>query len=173
MKHQFRALDEDDAEFLDSLLESTRAKEAAIKKETAEQLAEFHRQREQAERAMLESASKETAPTGAPEKEQWVTSGRKRKRAKKELLPQTKVQKSSTVASPPAQEASAAERSASEHPKQASTSKPQKTQQRSPGKIPSTAGSEDQGEQTCEAEPTSKAASTGSKGLVAYSSDDE
>lgn len=172
MKHQFRALDEDDAEFLDSLLESTRAKEAAIKKETAEQLAEFHRQREQAERAMLESASREGTSTGTTEEEQWVTSGRKRKRAKKELFAQAKVQKSSTVASPPAQKASAAEGNTSEPGTQ--TNQPtQRSQQESPGKNPDAAGSIDQGKKTDEPESASKATSTDSKGLVAYSSDDE
>lgn len=90
LKNQFRALDEDEVEFLDSLLESTRAKEAALKKETAEQLEAFHRQRQEADKALLESASGEN-PTGAStvEEEQWTISARKRRRDKKKesLLP--------------------------------------------------------------------------------------
>lgn len=55
LKNQFRALDEDEVEFLDSIMESTRAQEAAVKKETAEQLELFRRQREEAEKALLET----------------------------------------------------------------------------------------------------------------------
>jgi hypothetical protein len=98
LKNQFRSLDDDEVEFLDSVLESTRAKEAAIKKETAEQLAAFHRQREEAERALLESsASGETANPASIEEEQWIISGRKRKRSKKDLLFPGKVRRSSTT----------------------------------------------------------------------------
>ncbi|RMD41132.1 hypothetical protein DV735_g3991, partial [Chaetothyriales sp. CBS 134920] len=44
LKNQFQALNEDDVDFLDSVLASTRAKEAAVKQDTAEQLAAFRRQ---------------------------------------------------------------------------------------------------------------------------------
>ncbi|KAL1966553.1 hypothetical protein VTN77DRAFT_4475 [Rasamsonia byssochlamydoides] len=98
LKNQFRALDEDEVEFLDSLLESTRAKEAAIKRETAEQLAAFQRQREEADRALLESAtSGENHNPAGGEEEQWTISGRKRKRSKKDLLFPTKVRRVSTA----------------------------------------------------------------------------
>jgi hypothetical protein len=104
LKNQFRALDEDEVEFLDSVLESTRTKEAAVKKETAEQLAEFHRQREEAERALLEdttSGEKIALAGGASgstvEEDQWAISGRKRKRSKKDLLFSTKIRRSSTM----------------------------------------------------------------------------
>lgn len=100
LKNQFRSLDEDEVEFLDSVLESTRAKEAAVKKETAEQLAEFHRQCEEAERSLLDDPSSEKAgPVGSAkspgEEEQWSRSGKKRKRSKKELLFPTKIRRSS------------------------------------------------------------------------------
>lgn len=52
LKNQFRNLDENEADFLDSILESTREKEAALKKETAEQLDAFRRQREEADRKL-------------------------------------------------------------------------------------------------------------------------
>lgn len=85
LKNQFRALDEDEVEFLDSLLESTRAQEATIKKETAEQLEVFRRQREQAERALLEGASVENGPSA--EEGDWTIPARKRRREKsKDLL---------------------------------------------------------------------------------------
>jgi hypothetical protein len=100
LKNQFRSLDEDEVEFLDSVLESTRAQEAAVKKETAEQLAEFHRQREEAERSLLDDPSSEKpGPAGSAkfsvEEEQWARSGKKRKRNKKDLLFPTKTRKSS------------------------------------------------------------------------------
>jgi len=102
LKNQFRALDADEVEFLDSVLESTRAKEAAVRKETAEQLAAFHRQREEADRALLESTSGDNAKAsgmpGSPvQEEQWIISGRKRKRNRKELLFAGKMRKSSAT----------------------------------------------------------------------------
>ncbi|KAH8693229.1 N-terminal domain of NEFA-interacting nuclear protein NIP30-domain-containing protein, partial [Talaromyces proteolyticus] len=111
LKNQFRSLDDDEVEFLDSVLESTRAQEAAVKKETAEQLAEFHRQREEAERALLEGSSTENAGSGGPakslgEEEQWAISGKKRKRNKKELLLPPKMRKSSASGEAPASDGS-------------------------------------------------------------------
>ncbi|EXJ71488.1 uncharacterized protein A1O5_05296 [Cladophialophora psammophila CBS 110553] len=54
LKNQFRALDDDEVEFLDSVLEASRAKENAIKQETAEQLEVFRKQRAAAEQALVE-----------------------------------------------------------------------------------------------------------------------
>ncbi|CAI7618297.1 unnamed protein product [Penicillium viridicatum] len=79
LKNQFRSLDEDEVDFLDSVLESTRAKEAAVKRETAEQLEAFHRQREEAQKALLESTSPEVAPVKA---DQWTALARKRRNDK-------------------------------------------------------------------------------------------
>ncbi|KAL4989741.1 N-terminal domain of NEFA-interacting nuclear protein NIP30-domain-containing protein [Aspergillus falconensis] len=78
LKNQFRALDEDEVEFLDSILESTRAQEATVKKETAEQLEQFRRQREEAEKAHLEDTSTDVPPTA--EAEDWKIASRKRRR---------------------------------------------------------------------------------------------
>ncbi|KAL4999639.1 N-terminal domain of NEFA-interacting nuclear protein NIP30-domain-containing protein [Aspergillus recurvatus] len=80
LKNQFRALDEDEVEFLDSILESTRAQEATVKKETAEQLEQFRRQREEAEKAHLEDTSTDIPP--AAEAEDWKIASRKRRREK-------------------------------------------------------------------------------------------
>ena len=87
LKNQFRSLDEDEVEFLDSVLESTRAQEAAVKKDTADQLEVFRRQREEAEKALLEDTSADVAP--AAEGEDWKIPARKRRRDKKKdsLIP--------------------------------------------------------------------------------------
>ncbi|EEP78606.1 conserved hypothetical protein [Uncinocarpus reesii 1704] len=106
LKNQFRALDEDEVEFLDSLLESTRAKEAAVQKETMEQLELFHRQREEAEKKAFLEENGPDHPSGglATEEEQWVISNKKRRRAKEnDTLQGVKLRKSSTTTSlPPA-----------------------------------------------------------------------
>lgn len=96
LKNQFRSLDEDEIEFLDSVLESTRAQEAAVKKDTADQLELFRRQREEAEKAMLGPTSSEVTPA---EEEEWAIPGRKRRRDKKDLLIPGKKRKSSAAGS--------------------------------------------------------------------------
>jgi hypothetical protein len=94
LKNQFRSLDEDEVEFLDSVLESTRAKEAAIRKETIEQLDLFRKQQEEAEKATLAEQSIGDPPG---EEEQWVISERKRKKGKNKEAPRrVKLRKSST-----------------------------------------------------------------------------
>lgn len=80
LKNQFRALDEDEVDFLDSIMESTRAQEATVKKETAEQLELFRRQREEAEKAHLEDTTADVAP--AAEGEDWKIAPRKKRRDK-------------------------------------------------------------------------------------------
>ncbi|OJD38705.1 nefa-interacting nuclear protein nip30 [Diplodia corticola] len=96
LKNQFRALDEDEAEFLDSVLESTRAKEAALKKETTEQLDAFRRHQEEVERAArLTGATDGDQPA---EEEHWASAGRKRKKARdKESLMGIKIRRTSSV----------------------------------------------------------------------------
>jgi hypothetical protein len=95
LKNQFRALDEDEVEFLDSVLESTRAQEAAVKKDTADQLEVFRKQREEAEKAMLGPTSSEVTPA---EEEEWTIPARKRRRDKgKDLLIPGKRRKSSAT----------------------------------------------------------------------------
>jgi hypothetical protein len=96
LKNQFRSLDEDEIEFLDSVLESTRAQEAAVKKDTADQLELFRRQREEAEKAMLGPTSSDITPA---EEDEWAIAGRKRRRDKKDLLIPGKKRKSSAAGS--------------------------------------------------------------------------
>ena len=86
------------------MLESTRAKEDAVKKETKEQLDLFRRQQEEADKALLDGAGNDTTVTPAtagsppPEEGQWAINARKRKRAKeKEVLKGVKLRKSSST----------------------------------------------------------------------------
>lgn len=98
LKNQFRGVDEDEAEWLDSVLESTRAEEDRVKKETAEGLALFRQQQEEADKKARTSdatATEEGSPT--VEEESWVAGGRKRKRTKeKEGLKGVKIRRAST-----------------------------------------------------------------------------
>jgi hypothetical protein len=102
LKNQFRTLDDDEVEFLDSVLESTRAKEAAVKKETAEQLEVFRQQREAAEKALLDEAETQqrssTSAASPTDQESWFTSGKKRRRPKeKDTLVGIKLRKMSST----------------------------------------------------------------------------
>jgi hypothetical protein len=97
LKNQFRSLDDDEAEFLDSVLESTRAEEEAVKKETSEQLEVFRKHREAAERAALEDAGgPNTERTGGGDAETWTTSSKKRRRAKDKDLQSSKIRRTSS-----------------------------------------------------------------------------
>lgn len=96
LKNQFRSLDEDEVEFLDSVLESTRAQEAAVKKDTADQLEAFRKQREEAEKSALGPTSSDVTPA---EEEEWTIPARKRRRDKKDLLFPGKKRKSSATES--------------------------------------------------------------------------
>lgn len=99
LKNQFRSLDEDEVDFLDSVLESTRRKEAAIKKETAEQLKVFRKEREEADKATANAddavdSGKMVMGTISPvEEDQWAISGRKRKKGKQDSLKPIKSRK--------------------------------------------------------------------------------
>ena len=105
LKNQFRNLDEDEVEFLDSVLESTRAKEQAVKKETSEQLEFFRRQQEEADKEQLrnsgdisEIVSNVNNGTSSSENTSWALNSRKRKRAKdKEVLKGVKLRRSSSA----------------------------------------------------------------------------
>ena len=90
------------------MLESTRAKEEAVKRETTEQLDLFRRQQEEADKALLkESGEKEDGEggkAGSPTtgENQWAINTRKRKRVKeKEVLKGVKVRKGSSTGEPP------------------------------------------------------------------------
>jgi hypothetical protein len=99
LKNQFRALDEDEVEFLDSVLESTRKEEDRVKRETAEGLALFRQQQEEADKKARRGSDGAADEKGSPtlEEESWVAGGRKRKRVKeKEGLKGVKIRRSST-----------------------------------------------------------------------------
>lgn len=86
LRNQFRNLDEDEVEFLDSVLESTRKKEEEVKKETSEQLDLFRRQQEEKDRELLEGGEevdgKAGSPTAGESQSAWAVNARKRKRTK-------------------------------------------------------------------------------------------
>lgn len=102
MSNQFRSLDEDEVEFLDSVLESTRAKESAVRKETAEQLDLFRRQQEETEKAARLAAAGDE-PSNSNETETWAVKKRKRGREKESLVG-VKLRKSSSAHSPSVEE---------------------------------------------------------------------
>ncbi len=90
------------------MLESTRAKEEAVKRETTEQLDLFRRQQEEADKALLEESGekedreggKAASPTVG--ENQWAINARKRKRVKeKEVLKGVKVRKGSSTSETP------------------------------------------------------------------------
>lgn len=99
LKNQFRGVDEDEAEWLDSVLESTRAEEDRVKKETAAGLALFRQQQEEADKKVRSGSNVGAIEEGSPtaEEETWVAGGRKRKRTKeKEGLKGVKIRRAST-----------------------------------------------------------------------------
>jgi hypothetical protein len=119
------SLDDDEADYLDSILEKKRREEANVKKETFEQLDLFRRQREEAERKArgLEEESAE-----APQDEdasQWAAVGRKRKKGPEiGLLKGVKLRKSSSV---PEEKKSADDVSGAKQPIQDATKPPNAT----------------------------------------------
>jgi len=93
------ALDDDEANFLESVLEKSKREETRIKKETLEQLDLFKSQQEEIKRQDLEMESLE--PSGE-DQGVWATKSRKRKKAPDAgLLRGVKLRKSSSAASQP------------------------------------------------------------------------
>lgn len=94
LKNQFRALDEDEVDFLDSVLESSRAKEDAVKQETAEQIEAFRKQRAAAEQTLIDG----TDGTAISDAGAWAMKKKKRRRDKDtELGSDPKLRKVSTA----------------------------------------------------------------------------
>ncbi|KAI7162769.1 hypothetical protein KC349_g1830 [Hortaea werneckii] len=83
-RNQFRSLDEDEVEFLDSVLESTRTQEAEVKKETKEQLDAFRKLQEDAEKKAVAGQEGEDAGDAATADAEtsWALGPRKRKKGK-------------------------------------------------------------------------------------------
>lgn len=89
------ALDDDEADYLESLLERRLQEEAIVKRETSEQLELFRKQREESERKSAEGhAIEEPTEVHGP----WVAVGRKRKKGVDgALLKGVKLRKSNAV----------------------------------------------------------------------------
>ncbi|OBT52542.1 hypothetical protein VE04_06360 [Pseudogymnoascus sp. 24MN13] len=94
LKNQFRALDNDEIDFLDSVLESTRAEEARVRKETNEGLEVFRRRQEELDKAAKGETGAET--TTAVADDEWATAAKKRKRGKEGALKGLKLRKASS-----------------------------------------------------------------------------
>ena len=98
MKNQFRSLDEDEVDFLDTVLQAERAKEAEAKKQTSEQLDAFRKQQEEAEKAAKQDDTTAVEPEMT---ESWSVGARKRKKGReKDGIGGVKLRRSSTVNQP-------------------------------------------------------------------------
>jgi hypothetical protein len=164
LKNQFRALDQDEVDFLDSVLESTRKEEERVRRETAEGLELFRKQQEEADKkARIGDEQRPDETSTAAEEAQWVAGGRKRKRAKeKEGLKGVKIRRSSSAVDA---ESAASSEGKKENDAAKSTSVPQEE--------PS-----DPRAKTTSAAPVSKSPPTDPKpkaglGLVDYGSDED
>jgi len=94
LTNQFRSLDEDEIEFLDSVQEAARAKELADRRATKEGLEEFRKQQEEAERVAKEQEGAVSPPTVT---ESWSVGPRKRKKGKeKDGIGGLKIRRTST-----------------------------------------------------------------------------
>jgi ATP-dependent Clp protease ATP-binding subunit ClpA len=94
LTNQFRSLDEDEIDFLDSVQEAARAKELAEKRATKEGLEEFRKQQEEAERAAKEQEGAVSPPTVT---ESWSVGPRKRKKGnQKDGIGGLKIRRTST-----------------------------------------------------------------------------
>lgn len=90
LRNQFRALDEDEVDFLDSVLECTRAHEAKVHAETVQGLQSFRRRQAEEDQKVLSEVDtllsvNNDVGDGGGEKSSWVVSSsgcRKRKRAR-------------------------------------------------------------------------------------------
>jgi len=153
------------------VLESTRAEEERVKRETREGLEMFRRQQEEADKKVRSEGT--TVEDGSPvaEEEQWVAGGRKRKRAKdKEVLKGVKIRRTSSTAEDTKKDAAPATTSTT--PKSATVDKKQQINTEHKGSA-----------RRGEKEPTPPATATPLKtsppahksglGLVAYGSDSD
>lgn len=125
LKNQFRALDDDEVDFLDSVLESERAKEDAVKKETSEQLEAFRSQRAKAEKDLLEleKPDEEERPGAPVGKNTWTTQKKRRRRDEETIaIAANKTRKlSSFTDNAPQQPAAPKERAEIAKPREATT----------------------------------------------------
>ncbi|KAL8736944.1 MAG: hypothetical protein Q9181_002170 [Wetmoreana brouardii] len=172
LRNQFRSLDEDEVEFLDSILESTRAKEDVVKQQTTEQLRLFRRQQEEADKALVDdTATGEVGdqPNPSTLESQWAINARKRKRAKDtDILPGVKLRKpSSTNEKPQADPAKTPARDSTAQARDSSLPAKDTTK----GEHNSRATSVE--DLPVQPSPGSPKAGAGGLGLAAYSSDED
>ncbi|KAL8718989.1 MAG: hypothetical protein Q9225_003947 [Loekoesia sp. 1 TL-2023] len=176
LKNQFRTLDEDEVEFLDSVLESTRANEDAVKRETSEQLELFRQQQEEADKARLSDDTKTSTAreAGSPIKDpsadsSWAINARKRKRNKdNEVKSALKLRKSSSTS----EKTPAVSPGVSPGSQTLSVHKPLGTAKVASNSL-STAGGESVKDTEKNSSPASVKENTSALGLAAYSSDED
>ena len=105
LKNQFRPLDDDEVDFLDSVLAADRAKEAAVKRETAEQVEVFRKQRQAAEQTGSEDPNND-GDSSVPS-EVWAARKRRRKDKAGEDLGTSKIRRRTSSAEGNSQSAKA------------------------------------------------------------------
>ena len=158
-------------------MESTRAKEEAVKRETAERLEAFRRQQEDTEKA-----SRGDAPEASNQSEAdtWAFNARKRKRTKeKEAIAGLKLRKSSSSMAHMTSDAGAAEAKVSDDKKPSPSSPaPTPANQAAKSVQPPVAAIDKAITDKIDKTPATAAASTApapaaALGLAAYSSDDD
>jgi hypothetical protein len=160
LTNQFRSLDEDEIEFLDSVQEAARAKELAEKRATKEGLEEFRKQQEEAERAAKEQEGAVSPPTVS---ETWSVGPRKRKKGKeKDVIGGLKIRRTSTGEQ---------EKKLEDTPKLSTT----KAENRAaPSKAQEQASTKEQSDKKpASTPPVSPPAPVAGLGLGAYSSDED
>jgi hypothetical protein len=165
------ALEDDEADYLDSILDKKRQEEANVKKETFEQLDLFRRQREEAERKARGLAEDSTEAPQEEDVSQWAAVGRKRKKGPEAgLLKGIKLRKSNTVPEEkkPADNAKGAENPTHEATKPSPSTTKSKDAAKSSVAVPPAATTKPQ-----LGASTMKPANTLSLGLGYESSDDE
>ncbi|RFU75955.1 nefa-interacting nuclear nip30 [Trichoderma arundinaceum] len=86
LKNQFRALDDDEIEFLDEVRAKEKAEEARAKREVEEGLKAFRERQKSTGGGEASAAAKEDEKGAVEEEEEWVVGGRKRKRHEREVL---------------------------------------------------------------------------------------
>ncbi|ETN36413.1 uncharacterized protein HMPREF1541_08690 [Cyphellophora europaea CBS 101466] len=99
LKNQFRALDDDEVDYLDSLNQSSRAKENAVRKQTAEELEAFRKQQQQAEKS---SASEEQSHADVAAADTWRTKKRRKRDTDTAISKLRKTNTESNTSPPPA-----------------------------------------------------------------------
>ncbi|KAI7249690.1 hypothetical protein KC343_g10630 [Hortaea werneckii] len=188
-RNQFRSLDEDEVEFLDSVLESTRSQEAEVKKETREQLDAFRKLQEDAEKKAVAGQEGEDAGdvAAADAETSWALGPRKRKKGKERggVLGGIKLRKAESAETAGGGGGEGEKATSSSSPKEDKDAKDTQASSRTPAESKSPEQTErplsapdKQGTgKTVTHEPrqgeAKSAAQPPSLGLVAYSSDEE